>query len=102
LRAAQTDTDVIPPAQSRRQPHNLLFITAVTVEKDQKRVGIIGFVSCWQKRTDRQRLRSFYFRRVKAFNRPKHSPGKISVRHAATYRAKGNGCSSGRDVWISP
>src|SRR5262245_41793131 len=53
LGPAQADADVVAPAQPWRQPHHLFLVAAVAVEKDQQRIGVIGFVAGWQEGADR-------------------------------------------------
>src|SRR5260370_21003280 len=54
LRPTQADTHIVPPAQPRRQSQDLLFVSTVAMQKDQKRVRIIRLVSGGKKGPDRQ------------------------------------------------
>src|SRR5207244_12492164 len=70
---------------------NLFFVAAMAMKKNDQWVGVIRLIARRQKRSDRPAARRLHFRSIESFRRPKQTPGKISVRHDATYRAKRSG-----------
>jgi hypothetical protein len=47
LRAPQTETDVIPPAQGGHRPNQLVFVPPPRMEEHQQGIGVIRLVLPW-------------------------------------------------------
>src|SRR5262249_28862851 len=86
--AAQTDADVIAPAQARGQPQDLLLIAAQTVEEHQQRVRIAGLVAGGQESPYGQGPRRGDLAGVKPLFGFDGLPADVGVGHENPRRAK--------------
>src|SRR5579875_307230 len=83
--SAQTDADVIAPAQLRRQTKDLLLAAAATMQKDQQRIRIIRLVAGRQEGPQRPSAAAFvrgrHFRGVKTLGWTRQTGGQFGMCH---------------------
>jgi len=81
VRPAETDTDVVAPAQAWGQAKDLFVAAAVAVQEYQQRIRVVGFIAGGQERAKRPAGRRLHLRSIKPFTGTKQTSGEIGARH---------------------